>query len=103
VAASRPGHDEFWKFLAPYGWSRGYMGEDGKPAPAGLIPTLEQSIDQKTYLVGTAEEVAEGVAFYRELLGCDYLILFPQFAGDPFALAEEQLERFWKEVVPLVS
>jgi alkanesulfonate monooxygenase SsuD/methylene tetrahydromethanopterin reductase-like flavin-dependent oxidoreductase (luciferase family) len=103
MAASRPGHDEFWKFLAPYGWSRGYMGEDGKPAPAGLIPTLEQSIDQKTYLVGTAEEVAEGVAFYRELLGCDYLILFPQFAGDPFALAEEQLERFWKEVVPLVS
>jgi len=26
-------HDEFWKFLGPYGWSRGYMGEDGKPVP----------------------------------------------------------------------
>ena len=30
-----PGHDEFWKFLGPYGWSRGYMGEDGKPAKPG--------------------------------------------------------------------
>src|SRR5699024_6691761 len=22
----RPGHDEFWKLLGPFGWSRGYMG-----------------------------------------------------------------------------
>ncbi|MDH4117527.1 MAG: LLM class flavin-dependent oxidoreductase [Acidimicrobiia bacterium] len=103
IAASRPGHDEFWKFLGPYGWSRGYMGEDGKPAAPGLIPTLEQSMEQRMYLVGTAEDVAEGITFYRELLGCDYMILFPQFAGDPFALAEEQLERFMSEVVPLLG
>lgn len=102
IASARPGHDEFWKFLGPYGWSRGYMGEDGKPAPAGLVPTLEQSMEQRTCLIGTAEEVAEGIAFYRDLLGCDYFVLFPQFAGDPFALAEEQLERFWSEVIPLL-
>ncbi|MDH5520094.1 MAG: LLM class flavin-dependent oxidoreductase, partial [Acidimicrobiia bacterium] len=80
-----------------------YMGEDGKPAAPGLIPTLEQSMEQRMYLVGTAEDVAEGITFYRELLGCDYMILFPQFAGDPFALAEEQLERFMSEVVPLLG
>lgn len=102
IASARPGHDEFWKFLGPYGWSRGYMGEDGKPAPAGLVPTLEQSMEQRTCLIGTAEDVAEGITFYRDLLGCDYLVLFPQFAGEPFALAEEQLERFWSEVVPLL-
>jgi alkanesulfonate monooxygenase SsuD/methylene tetrahydromethanopterin reductase-like flavin-dependent oxidoreductase (luciferase family) len=102
VDSSRPGHDEFWKFLGPYGWSRGYRSEDGAPAPAGLVPTLEESMAQRTWLVGTAEDVAEGVAFYRELLGCDDLILFPQFAGDPFALAEEQLHRFWDEVAPLL-
>ena len=32
---ARMGHDEFWKFLGPYGWSKGYMGADGKPAPPG--------------------------------------------------------------------
>ena len=45
MAEVRNGHDEFWKFLGPYGWSRGYMGDDGKPSPAGLIPTLEESIE----------------------------------------------------------
>jgi hypothetical protein len=49
-ASARPGHDEFWKFLGPYGWSRGYMGEDGKPAKPGLIPTLDESIENKTIL-----------------------------------------------------
>ena len=57
-----PGHDEFWKFLGPYGWSRGYMGDDGKPAKPGLIPTLDESIENKTILLGTPEEVAEGIA-----------------------------------------
>ena len=41
--SARPGHDEFWKFLGPYGWSRGYAGDDGKPVAPGLIPTLENS------------------------------------------------------------
>ena len=64
-----PGHDEFWKFLGPYGWSRGYMGPDGKPSPPGLIPTLDESIENKTILVGTPEDVAAEVQFYKDLLG----------------------------------
>ena len=102
VDSARLGHDEFWRFLAPYGWSRGYMGDDGKPAVPGLTPTLEESMRQKVWLVGTAEEVAGEIAFYRENLGCDKLVIFPQFAGDSYALAEEQIERFWAEVVPLI-
>lgn len=100
--SSRPGHDEFWKFLGPYGWSRGYMGDDGKPAAAGLIPTLEDSIRQKVWVVGSADDVAEGIAHYQEQLGFDKLVIFPQFAGDPYPLVEEQIERFWAEVVPLL-
>ena len=102
MRSARPGHDEFWKFLGPYGWSRGYMGEDGKPAPAGLIPTLEESIENKTWIVGTAEDVAAGIAHYRDLLGCQDVLIFPQFAGEPMQWAEEQLHRFWDEVVPLL-
>jgi alkanesulfonate monooxygenase SsuD/methylene tetrahydromethanopterin reductase-like flavin-dependent oxidoreductase (luciferase family) len=78
------------------------MGEDGKPAKPGLIPTLEESIENKTILVGSPEEVAEGVQFYRDLVGVEHLVLFPHLIGDPYAKADEQMERFIKEVAPLI-
>jgi alkanesulfonate monooxygenase SsuD/methylene tetrahydromethanopterin reductase-like flavin-dependent oxidoreductase (luciferase family) len=102
IETATPGHDEFWKFLGPYGWSRGYMGEDGKPAKPGLIPTLAESIENKTIVVGTPAEVAEGIAFYRDLLGLQHLTIFPHLLGDPYKKADEQMARFIEEVVPLV-
>jgi alkanesulfonate monooxygenase SsuD/methylene tetrahydromethanopterin reductase-like flavin-dependent oxidoreductase (luciferase family) len=99
---AQAGHDEFWKFLGPYGWSRGYMGADGKPSPPGLIPTLDESIENKTILLGTPEQVAEGVQFYRDLLGLDRLTIFPHLLGDPYKKADEQLARFMEDVVPLL-
>jgi alkanesulfonate monooxygenase SsuD/methylene tetrahydromethanopterin reductase-like flavin-dependent oxidoreductase (luciferase family) len=102
VASATPGHDEFWKFLGPYGWSRGYMGEDGKPARPGLIPTLAESIENKTILLGTPEQVAEGVQFYRDLLGLENLVIFPHLLGDPYPKANEQMARFVDEVAPLL-
>ena len=101
-ASALPGHDEFWKFLGPYGWSRGYMGPDGKPAQPGLIPTLDESIENKTILVGPPEKVAEEIAFYRDLLGLEYLTLFPHLLGDPYKKADEQMARFAEEVLPLL-
>ncbi|MDO8363811.1 MAG: LLM class flavin-dependent oxidoreductase [Actinomycetota bacterium] len=103
MRTARSGHDEFWKFLGPYGWSRGYMGDDGKPVGPGLIPTLEESIKQKTILVGTPEEVAAGVQYYKDLLGMEYLTIFPHLAGDPYSKAIEQMGRFANDVLPLVS
>jgi alkanesulfonate monooxygenase SsuD/methylene tetrahydromethanopterin reductase-like flavin-dependent oxidoreductase (luciferase family) len=103
MAAVRPGHDEFWKFLGPYGWSRGYMGVDGAPAAPGLIPTLEESIDNKTWLVGTAADVAEGLGYYRDILGgLDNLTIFPNMPGDRYADSDEQMVRFAEEVLPLL-
>ena len=102
VETATPGHDEFWKFLGPYGWSRGYMGPDGKPAKPGLIPTLDESIAQKTILLGSPAEVAEGVAFYRDLLGLEHLTIFPHLLGDPYKKADEQMARFVEEVLPLL-
>jgi alkanesulfonate monooxygenase SsuD/methylene tetrahydromethanopterin reductase-like flavin-dependent oxidoreductase (luciferase family) len=96
IRTARPGHDEFWKFLGPYGWSRGYMGEDGKPAKPGLIPTLDESIENKTILLGTPEQVAEGVDFYN-------LTIFPHLLGDSYKKADEQMARFIEQVVPLLS
>ncbi|MFZ9016216.1 MAG: LLM class flavin-dependent oxidoreductase [Ilumatobacteraceae bacterium] len=102
-ATALNGHDEFWKFLGPYGWSRGYMGPDGKPAKPGLIPTLDESLENKTMLIGTPEQVAEGVQFYKDLLGLEYLTIFPHLLGDPYKKADEQMARFAEEVLPLVS
>jgi alkanesulfonate monooxygenase SsuD/methylene tetrahydromethanopterin reductase-like flavin-dependent oxidoreductase (luciferase family) len=100
---ARNGHDEFWKFLGPYGWSRGYMGADGRPAAPGLIPTLEESVKQKTMLVGSPEEVAEEIQFFKDLLGLEYLTIFPHLLGDTYAKADEQMARFMEQVMPLVN
>lgn len=101
IAEVRDGHDEFWKFLGPYGWSRGYRGEDGKPMAAGAIPTLEQSLEAKTWIVGTADDVAEEIAFYAESLGgLENLVIFPNMPGDRYATTAEQLTRFAEEVLP---
>jgi alkanesulfonate monooxygenase SsuD/methylene tetrahydromethanopterin reductase-like flavin-dependent oxidoreductase (luciferase family) len=102
VTSARNGHDEFWKFLGPYGWSRGYKGPDGKPAAPGLIPTLEESIEQRTILVGSPEEVAGGVDYFRQLLGVENVTIFPHLIGDPYQKAFEQMGRFTTEVIPLL-
>ena len=102
VASARNGHDEFWKFLGPYGWSRGYMGPDGKPVAPGLIPTLEESIKQQTILVGSPEGVAEQVQSLKDLLGVENLTIFPHLIGDTYQKAQEQMGRFMGEVVPLL-
>ena len=99
----RPGHDEMWKFLGPYGWSKGYMGQDGKPAAPGLIPELEESIDQKIWLVGTADDVGEQIEWYRELLGVENLLLFPMMPGDSYDAAGDQLNRLATDVLPRFS
>ena len=103
MKTARNGHDEFWKFLGPYGWSRGYMGEDGKPVKPGLIPTLEESMKQRTILLGSPTEVAEHVQYFHDELGVENLVIFPHLIGDPYMKAIEQMDRFRNEVLPLVS
>ncbi|MEM9130936.1 MAG: LLM class flavin-dependent oxidoreductase [Actinomycetota bacterium] len=101
IAQVRNGHDEFWKFLGPYGWSRGYMGPDGKPAAPGLIPTLEESLDNRVWVVGTADEVAEQLSWWRDHLGgVDNLVFFPAMPGDPYGQVEDQLHRLAEGVLP---
>ncbi|MBN9748117.1 flavin-dependent oxidoreductase [Amycolatopsis sp. A1MSW2902] len=98
----RIGHDEFWNLLAPFGWSSGYRGDDGNRAPAGLVPTLEQSTRQKCWAVGTPEEVAEIVQHHKDTLGLEQLVVFPHFPGHTYDMAAEQMRRFSEQVVPLL-
>ena len=57
---------------------------------------------QRTILVGTADEVAEQVQEYKDLLGLERLTLFPHLIGDPYSKAVEQMQRFMEDVAPKV-
>lgn len=104
MSSVRNGHDEFWKFLGPYGWSRGYMGAGGQPSEAGRIPTLEESIDNKVWLVGTADDVAEQIAWYSEHLGgLADLVVFPAMPGDAYNKIDEQVRRLAEGVLPQLN
>jgi alkanesulfonate monooxygenase SsuD/methylene tetrahydromethanopterin reductase-like flavin-dependent oxidoreductase (luciferase family) len=100
---ARPGHDEFWRFLGPYGWSKAYADEDGKPWVYGRIPSLDESIAQGAWLVGTADAVGEDIAGLQRQLGLEYISIFPHFPGMVREQAIEQMERFMRDVMPRLS
>jgi alkanesulfonate monooxygenase SsuD/methylene tetrahydromethanopterin reductase-like flavin-dependent oxidoreductase (luciferase family) len=97
---ARPGHDEFWRFLGPYGWSKAYADDNGKPWVYGRIPTLEESIAQGAWLVGTADDVGEDIAGLQRELGLEYISIFPHFPGMFREQAIEQIERFARDIKP---
>ena len=77
------------------------MGEDNEPVAAGLIPTLEQSIDNRTWLIGTADDVLESIEAYREELGgLENLVIFPNMPGDNYSKTTEQIQRFAEGILP---
>jgi alkanesulfonate monooxygenase SsuD/methylene tetrahydromethanopterin reductase-like flavin-dependent oxidoreductase (luciferase family) len=102
MAGVRDGHDEFWRFLAPYGWGRGYVGPDGRPAGGDFVPTLEDSMRQGPWAVGTAADVARAIGLLDDLLGLTDLVIFPAMPGDSYARAKEQMTRFARDVIPLL-
>ena len=103
IDEARPGFDEHWKFLGPYGRQAGFKGPDGKPAPRDWIPTLEEAMDQRIFLVGTADEVAEQLAAEVEELGATRLTIFPVCLGETYDRYEDQLARFAEGVIPKIG
>ncbi len=99
-ASVKNGHDEFWKFLGPYGWSRGYADADGNPAQPGLIPTLDESLANRTWIIGSADDVVEGISYYKDTLGLQNLTIFPNMPGDAYTKTADQIERFAADVLP---
>ena len=100
MRGARDGHDEFWRFLGPYGWSKAYADEQGKPWAYGRIPSLEESMAQGAWLVGTADEIGEDVARLGDELGLEYATIFPHFPGMVREQAIEQMQRFSREIAP---
>jgi alkanesulfonate monooxygenase SsuD/methylene tetrahydromethanopterin reductase-like flavin-dependent oxidoreductase (luciferase family) len=102
MAGARPGFDEYWKFLGPYGRTSGFKGPDGGPPPPGWLPDLEVAMDQGLAIVGTPDEVAEQIRERLDPLGATRFTIFPLCLGDPYERYEEQLTRFAEQVRPLL-
>ena len=100
IAAVRDGHDEFCRFLAPYGRFKAFRRPDGSAVPFDHQPTLEESIDNRIWAVGSAEDVAETVGFYRDLLGVEHLVVFVEAPGLAAEQIDEQLHLVAEDVLP---
>jgi alkanesulfonate monooxygenase SsuD/methylene tetrahydromethanopterin reductase-like flavin-dependent oxidoreductase (luciferase family) len=103
VQRVRPYHDERFKWFAPFGFVR-YADEHGRPwgtpgAPAG-VPTIEEGLKQKAWLVGTAESVTRRLRELEdEYPGLEDIVLhWPEGMGASEWKA--QLRRFAAEVMP---
>ena len=99
---ARNGHDEFWRFLAPYGRQVNYLDEHGKSWPNSRYPTLEESIEQGTWVVGSGTEVSERLAWFQQEFGIEHLTIFPHLPGMDRAQVIYQFERFSSAVAPVL-
>jgi len=102
VATVRDGHDEFCRFLAPYGRFTGYLQPDGSRKPFGFQPTVEDSIDQRIMAIGSVDDVVDVIGAYAEELDLQHLVIFPDFPGLTREQIDEQLHLVAEEVIPRV-
>jgi alkanesulfonate monooxygenase SsuD/methylene tetrahydromethanopterin reductase-like flavin-dependent oxidoreductase (luciferase family) len=104
VALARPHHDEMVKLLAPYGRFSNYEPPAGMDSvPVTYAPTLEESMRQRFYAVGTSEDVADVIAGLRDELSLKRISVSLDgldLTNDQMA---EQYRRFGAEVAPLLG
>jgi alkanesulfonate monooxygenase SsuD/methylene tetrahydromethanopterin reductase-like flavin-dependent oxidoreductase (luciferase family) len=94
VERARPGHDELRKLLWPNLVNK-------NPALAQRAPySLEESMEQGSWLVGSVETVRDQLLGFQEELGFEYLTVFVHLPGMTRRHAIDQLERFHYEVMP---
>jgi alkanesulfonate monooxygenase SsuD/methylene tetrahydromethanopterin reductase-like flavin-dependent oxidoreductase (luciferase family) len=96
LRTARNGHDEYVKFLSPYGrFSRFEPG-----VPFDFRPTVERSRALDTMAIGSVEEVADCIGRWAELLDLAHLIAYPELPGLSAAQIDEQLHLLAEEVLP---
>ena len=96
----KPGHDEFCRFLAPYGRFSSYRNPDGSKVSFDHCPTVQESIDQKIQAIGSVDDVVDTIGFWRDLLDLKHLIIFFDFPGLTRQEMKDQLHMVAEEVMP---
>jgi alkanesulfonate monooxygenase SsuD/methylene tetrahydromethanopterin reductase-like flavin-dependent oxidoreductase (luciferase family) len=104
LATGRDGHDEYVKFLSPYGRFRHYEPAPGmSEVPFNYRPSLEESIRQQVWAVGSVEQVAETLTMYKETLALEHLCCFFEFPGLTTDELDRQMTMFADDVAPLIG
>ena len=96
----KPGHDEFCRFLAPYGRFASYRNVDGSKVAFDHCPTVQESIDQKIQAIGSVDDVVDTIGFWRDLLDLRHLIIFFDLPGLTRQEMKDQLHMVAEEVMP---
>lgn len=96
----RNAHDEWIKFLSPYGRFKHYAMTDGSDTPFDHKPPLEASVEQDMMAIGSVEEVADMLGRYRDEVGVEHFVLFFDMPGLTREQMDEQLELTASEVLP---
>jgi alkanesulfonate monooxygenase SsuD/methylene tetrahydromethanopterin reductase-like flavin-dependent oxidoreductase (luciferase family) len=103
IEGVRPYHDERYKWFAPFGFVR-YADQQGRPwgtpgAPTG-VPTIEEGVRQKAWLVGPPSAVIERLReLESEYPGLEHIVLhWPE--GMPADEWIVQLRAFARDVMP---
>ncbi|MEO1061255.1 MAG: LLM class flavin-dependent oxidoreductase [Actinomycetota bacterium] len=100
IASGRGPHDEWVKFLSPYGRFRAYDVPGGGETPFDHRPSIEDTIEQQQMAIGSIDEVVDMLGTYRELLDLQHVVLFFDMPGLTQEQMDEQLHRMAAEVLP---
>jgi len=96
ITRARPGHDEYVKFLRPYGRFAQY----GDDLPFGYAPTLEETRAARAMAIGSVDDVVDVLGEFRETLDLQHVLLFPELPGLTPDEIDEQLSLLAEEVMP---
>ena len=100
VRRGGPGHDEFCKFLAPYGRFSSYRNPDGSKVPFDYCPTIESSTQNKIQIIGSIDDAVDMLGFRRDLLDLKHVCFFFDLPGLTRAEIDEQMHLIMEEVLP---
>jgi alkanesulfonate monooxygenase SsuD/methylene tetrahydromethanopterin reductase-like flavin-dependent oxidoreductase (luciferase family) len=100
VRRGGPGHDEFCKFLAPYGRFSSYKNPDGSKVPFDYCPTIESSTRNKIQIIGSIDDAVDMLGFWRDLLDLKHVCFFFDLPGLTREEIDEQMHLVMEEVLP---
>jgi alkanesulfonate monooxygenase SsuD/methylene tetrahydromethanopterin reductase-like flavin-dependent oxidoreductase (luciferase family) len=95
-----PGHDEFCRFLAPYGRFSSYRNPDGSKVPFDYCPTVESSTENKIQIIGSIDDAVDMLGFWRDLLDLKHVCFFFDLPGLTRDEIDEQMHLVIEEVLP---
>ena len=102
-ATGRNGHDEFTRFLAPYGRFTNYKNAEGGKFPFGMQPSVEESADQQIQLIDSIENCAAAIAMYKERFGVEHFVFFLDLPGMQRNQLDEQIHMLTEHILPMAG